>query len=396
MKDVVVCGGGVIGLSAAVLLADMGLTVQVIVPKQPVEDVDSPMVHAINRASMRVFEQCQIWQALPQAPMYAMDVSDSKGHIQWTFDAEEAHQPTLGTIVSVSALQARLFERCQAHARIQLSLGVCAETIAWSEAAVELTLSNGQSCMAQLVVGADGRGSWLRQHICTDVQSQDPEQCAIVATVMLEKGLKGRAWQRFLPTGPMALLPRADGHEAALIWSLDASAGATHMDWDDARFNQAMVQATAGAFGTCVLKTARLSYPLITQISDQFYADRCVLIGDAAHTIHPLLGQGANLGLLDVQVLVALIEQAYSKKRAWNGAQVLSQYQRHRRPDCVMLCQIAHQLNRLCSRQSWMMGPLGACALSMPWIKRALMRYALGYRGPQALPGASLNDTAWT
>ncbi|MBM94138.1 MAG: hypothetical protein CMF51_05250 [Legionellales bacterium] len=378
--DVIICGSGVMGLSTAILLADLNYSVALIAPRLPNENPDNPMVHALNPHAIKLLKQCHIWDQITPAAMTHLSITDPYHRIDWSFEAATCYQPYLSLIISVSELTYALWTTAQTHSNIQCYTHVSAEQIDRTTTPITLTLSDNQTLQAPLVIGADGRNSWLRHQLHCTLLEQATHQKAIVAHVTLEQRLNGCGWQRFLPTGPLALLPQPDPHQAALIWSLNLDTCEHMLEMTSHEFNSALTEATQSTFGHCQLSTSRFSYPLTTQISDAFFRTGCVLIGDAAHSIHPVLGQGANLGFLDIETLIDCIETARTAGRIWHHDRVLARYQRHRKPDAQCMAHFAHHLNQIASKHPAWLGPLSRLGLAIPGVKTTLMRYASGER----------------
>jgi len=297
------------------------------------------------------------------------------------FDAEDVGEPNLGTIAEMNALQRACQEAfCAAGGTlIEEPLGalrVEREAVGFECGAALHT--------ARLVVGADGAHSLVRERAGLRARVRDYGQQALVATIATERAHGATAWQRFLRTGPLALLPLFDG-SSSLVWSLDDEAASRYRDGEAAQFEQRLELACAGVLGTMRLCSERLSFPLRSLATHSYIAARCALIGDAAHVIHPLAGQGANLGLLDAAALCDAVAVGIAEREDPGALRVLRRYEQQRRTHNLAIdtAMSAFRFGFAAARGpgAWLLnGALAQLNRSVE-LKRLLAREALGLAG---------------
>lgn len=315
MADIVVIGAGFVGLSFALAAKRRGLDVQVYErrgrPSAP--DELAANVIAVNRKSREFLETCGVFSRLKPpfcTPYEAMSVFDGEGAGAISFRAEEADLPELGHIVDQNALRAAL-----ADAADDLGLPVH-----W-ESAVDVT-----NCEASLIVAADGSHSETREKLGLKKLGYQYDQQAIVCVGQFEKSHDATAWQWFHESGPVALLPLGEPDKVAVIWS---STSDLSVESDD-EFQARLAEATEGQLGEVVSIGPRFCFPLMQQHALRYVADGVALLGDAAHTIHPLAGQGANLGFADAQALAGILGDARLEGRGLGDIQLLKRYEQLR------------------------------------------------------------------
>jgi 2-octaprenylphenol hydroxylase len=332
--DVVIVGGGIVGLTLANALKASGL-VLAIVERHPPAAVCAAIdvrVSAINPAALRIFAEAGIdAEALSRrCDFHEMHVWDSTGAGQIHFDSAELGLDTLGAIIENSVLQQALRAALAGVENIHWYFapaitGIDRDDDAWIIELAEYSLISGS-----LLIGADGAHSQVRQTAKIEYVHRRYQQQGVVATVSTEHSHQHTAWQCFMPSGPLALLPLCNG-QSSIVWSLDAAQAADIMALDDAAFCRALEQASDYRLGAVTATSARAAFELGHGHVKHYVADRLALIGDAAHTIHPLAGQGANLGIADAAVLAQVITAAHAARRQWYSLATLRKYERARK-----------------------------------------------------------------
>lgn len=394
--EVIVIGGGLAGACSAALLArHAGIEptrLALLAAELPSPAVAGALpemrVAAISRASEHVLRAAGAWQRLDSARLCAYErmrvwhqssAVDGAGSL--CFDAADLGEANLGYIAEMAALQRACIESFQAAGGVLLQTAV--DALEFDQDFARLRSGEGVF-EARLVVGADGGQSLVRESAGLSVRTRDYRQRAIVATVATERPHAHTAWQRFLSTGPLALLPLFDGH-SSIVWSLDESVAQFNLECDVQEFEQRLSDAAAYALGEMHLASERASFALRSLAADSYVAPRCALIGDAAHVIHPLAGQGANLGLLDAAALCEAIAAAPAQREDIGAMRLLRRYEQQRRTHNLAMDTAMHifQGGFAAARgpAAWLINQgLSMVDRSGP-LKRAFARQALGITG---------------
>tara|TARA_R110000868_G_scaffold380784_1_gene646867 strand:+ start:41867 stop:43018 length:1152 start_codon:yes stop_codon:yes gene_type:complete len=335
--DIIIIGAGMVGLSLAHALADSELSIAIVEAKadEPVwpRDGYDLRVSAINPHSQQFFEQLNLWQAIkalrisPFEKMYVWD-ANSDGNI--TFDAADDAKPYLGHIIENSVIRKTMLDVLPSNVTLLSPITLTAYQ------PKQLTTATGETLHANVIVGADGGNSWLRQQANIAITEHDYQARAIVATVKTEKPHQCMAYQRFLTTGPLAFLPLDDSNYCSIVWSAKNEEVERLMALTDTEFEQAITHAFENKLGNVSLQSARPSFPLIAKHAKHYVDEGLALIGDAAHTIHPLAGLGVNLGFADAKCLADTINTALQSDRNHAAKQVLRKYERARKADNVI------------------------------------------------------------
>lgn len=338
--NVVIVGGGMVGATLAVALAEQSsLNIAIVeahIPS-PITELDKPdlRVSALTRASENLFKNLGVWQQLIQSrisqftDMEVWETQSSTLH----FDSADIGEPLLGYIVENRHIQQACLARCKQLSNITMLCPVKPTSLSGQT----LTLENGQVLTADLIVGADGARSLLRDWAEIDTHGWDYQQTAVVCTVTTEHSHQLTAWQRFLPEGPLAFLPLANTHQCSIVWSNSTEEAELLCELDDEHFNNAISKAFGNKLGDIVDISERARFPLKLRHADHYVEKGFALVGDAAHTIHPLAGQGVNIGLLDAATLAEVILDAHEKGRDIGSLHTLSKYQRRRKGDNIAM-----------------------------------------------------------
>ena len=394
--DIIIVGAGMVGSLLAALLKDTGLSilmleraaVQAPAPDAPFE----PRVSALTRASENLLRHVGAWAAVEACRCCAyagMTVWDADGSGRVEFSAREIGESHLGVLVENRLLQSALTEAALAADNVTLR---CPAQLAHLERLPQgwqLTLDNGELLQATLVIGADGAQSAVRNMVGVDVRSTDYHQRAIVTTVRTQQPHRFTAWQRFSATGPLAFLPlltaNGDEHYCSIVWSQDEQEAQRLLSLDDATFRRELGLAFEHTLGEIETVDPRYSFPLRAVHAAAYVRDGLALIGDAAHAIHPLAGQGVNLGLLDAAVLAEEIRRALDRKIAWWNEATLSRYARRRRAHNTLILNSMTGFQKLFGSQHPLLvvvRNIGMRATNgfLP-VKQELARVAMGLAG---------------
>ena len=389
--DIVIVGGGAVGAALACALKSSDLSIALLDAQAPAAfDPKADMdlrVFALSRASRRILESVGVWDAIAAtrvSPYRDMHVWDARGEGSIHFDSAELGEPELGYIVENRLLQHALWAQLMDQPRVTLLAPAQPEALNITDEGVTLSVSSGRRLKAKLVVAADGAGSKTRAMagLSTDVASY--EQRAVVAHVQTEFPHRETAWQRFLPTGPLAFLPLADGR-ISIVWSADEAEAERLLALDDTAFCAALTDASAARLGQVRASTKRVAFPLQRLHAKEYVRPRFALAGDAAHAVHPLAGQGVNLGLLDAAALAEVIAAATRRGRDIGDMGVLRRYERWRKGDNLSMIFALDGFKRLFSNENAPLAHLRNAGLHavdrFTPLKHAFMRRAMGLSG---------------
>ena len=418
--DVIIVGGGMVGSALGCALGDLGFRVAVVEAREPLAtwpaDTVDARTSALTRASENILRNLGVWDRMVAMRVSAyreMHVWDAEGFGEIHFDSAEIGEPDLGHIVENRVIQKALWERLGEIATVER---ICPAKVATLDLAGEqptLTLdvtdheesesrpggrshqseptgtpvgapSSARSITASLIVAADGAQSALRTMAGLGTRGWAYDQHAVVAIVRPARHHGDTAWQRFLPTGPIALLPIDDGR-CSLVWSTAPGHAAALAGMPDDEFCRAVTGATAARLGDIVDAGPRAVFPLRLQHAENYAEPGLALVGDAAHAIHPLAGQGVNLGLLDAATLADVLAQARLRGRPLGAVATLRRYERARKGANLAMMGAMDVLKRLFSNANPALSVarsvgLKATDLATP-VKHAIMRRALGVSG---------------
>lgn len=334
--DIAVVGGGMVGAATALALARAGFSTALLEAQAPTPwsadaEVDLRVV-GLAPSSVALLDELGVWPSIRTArvgPYTHMHVWDAESGAAIDFDAASEGRDPLGYIVENNLVQWMLWQQLQAAGVRRL----CPTTVTGFEARedrIQLQLADGELLSAGLLVAADGASSPLRQLAGIGTRGRDYGQCAVVAHLSTERPHQHTAWQRFLRSGPLALLPLADGR-SSLVWSLPEAEAQRMLALDEQAFAREVGVASDFRLGRITAVSARAAFPLRLRLAERYLAERMVLLGDAAHAVHPLAGQGVNLGLRDVAELRATLLAARAAGRDIGASHVLRRYARRRR-----------------------------------------------------------------
>lgn len=365
--DILVVGGGMTGTALALGLSRQGWSVGLIeggerssllqapVAASSVADFE-PRVSAISMASQQLLESLGAWGGVTagrHCPYQGMTVWDGDGTGRIHFNAAEMQTRSLGTIVENRSLVRVLFQVVETS-NVEVFDGVQVTGCTLDAGLRAIELADGRTLSARLVVAADGGNSRLRQWAGIPTREWDYDQHAIVCTVRTARSHQFTAWQRFTQTGPLAFLPllteTGEEHFCSIVWSQDTSEARRLMALDDAAFTSGLEQGIESELGRIEAISGRFSFPLRQRHAKDYIANGFALLGDAAHTIHPLAGQGANLGYGDVRVLLEELSRA--RRAGLNPATplVLKRYQRRRKGENLTMMAAMEGFKQLFAR----------------------------------------------
>ena len=385
----VIAGGGLVGLTLGTALAGAGIETAVVDGTPPATMRDAAFdgrVSSIALGSKRVLDGIGLWPALADdaQPILEIRVTDGDAPLFLHYDHKAVGEDPLGFIVENRTVRAALLERATAQASLHHLAPASVEDLDPSGGAVEAALADGRRVRARLAIAADGARSRLRSAAGIETVRWSYEQVGIVCTVAHERPHRGIAHERFLPAGPFAILPMT-GNRSSLVWTERAALAPSLLEASPAAFARELALRFGDFLGTLEPTGPRWSYPLALTHAKRYVAPRLALAGDAAHAIHPLAGQGFNLGIRDAAVLAELVVDRARLGLDIGADDVLAHYQRRRRFDSVVLIGVTDGLNRLFSNDNRglrLIRDIGLAAVNeMPPLKRFFMRHATGLAG---------------
>jgi 2-octaprenyl-6-methoxyphenol hydroxylase len=356
--DVIISGGGMVGLTLALALAQGGLKITVVdavVPEKTVAAEFDGRVSALAYAAIRMMRALKVWAHLEPHAQPIREILVSDGAIGRTaspfslhFDAEEVGADSLGHIAENRHIRAALYAAVAAEPGITLIAPATVSALTVEPACIVAKLSNGDDLQAALAIAADGRESQLRGQMGIGVIGWSYPQTGIVATVHHARPHNGVAYEHFLPSGPFAILPMT-GDRSSLVWTEARDKTSAMLALDDEGFDAEVAKRFGAHLGQTKVLGGRWSYPLNFHLARDYVRPRFALAGDCAHGIHPIAGQGLNLGLKDAAALAETVLEAARIGRDIGALDVLKRYERWRRFDSFTLAASTDALNRLFS-----------------------------------------------
>ena len=393
-SDLIIVGGGLNGLALALAAASAGFSVTIIdaLPRavRSLREFDGRS-YALALTSKRLLQGIGVWGAVADhaQPMLEIKVTDGRageGAAPWMihFDHAEIEEGPMGFLVEDRHLRAAFLTAMDGSNLITQidSARVVAQEI--MPDGVTVTLDSGDIVSGRLLIGSDGRGSGTAKRAGISRIGWGYDQTAVVCAVAHDKPHGGIAHQFFMPNGPLAILPLT-GNRSSIVWSETTDRAAQLMTLDDDQFLDALRPAFGSFLGQISLEGARFSYPLGLTLAQSFIADRVALIGDAAHGVHPIAGQGLNAGLRDVAALTQVLSEAHARGEDIGAAQPLARYQTWRRFDTTTLALATDTFNRLFSNDNPLLRAardIGMAAINAtPTLRRGFIREAAGLTG---------------
>ncbi len=389
--DIIIVGGGMVGATLACALGDSTLKIAVIEAYQ--SNFDWPegshdiRVSAITHASQHIFENLGVWENMQRDGVAAYDkmhVWDATGQGQIHFNSVDVGQADLGHIVENRVIQKAVQTRLADFANIDLLMPLQLQSAAFSSKGVELVTAEGAILQTGLLVGADGANSWVRSQAGISLKTWAYHQTAVVCNVRTSDSHQNACWQQFMPDGPLAFLPLADG-QSSIVWSTTEDKAQALLNMDEQDFNQELQITFGSSLGRIELSSERGAFPLRLRHADQYVQEHLALIGDAAHTVHPLAGQGVNLGLLDAAVLAEEILRAQEKQRKIGALSTLRRFERRRKGDNIAMLAAMDAFKRLFSNDilpfKWLRNAGLNLADNLGPAKNIMIKRAMGLSG---------------
>lgn len=390
--DIAIVGSGIVGAAMAASLADSHLNIVLIDPGQyssePLPDAYDIRVSAITIASQRLFESLGVWEDIQSHRASAftrMHVWEQVSGAAIDFDGEQMGEDLLGHIIENRVIQYYLLKKIRAATNITfLDQSRIKSFNVQEDGRLELLLDDKQRCVCQLMIGADGNQSRVRALAGIETRGWQYQQSALVATVRTEKSHQQTAWQCFLEHGPLAFLPLQD-NVCSIVWSTLPELADELMQMPEAQFEEALTDAFEHRLGAIKLEGQRAVFPLQLQYVDHYVKPGIALIGDAAHSIHPLAGQGVNLGLLDAACLADVILEADKLGKSPGAYGVLRRYERWRKGDNMGMMMTMDAFKRLFTTQSVPLKLIRDNGIrivdTLQPLKAMVMKSAAGMRG---------------
>lgn len=382
--DVIINGGGMVGATLACLLAKSSRKVAVVEASKAKEfSPGAPYdlrVSAISRASQNAFTEIGAWDVMQEmraSPYEIMDVWDAEGDGNVRFDAAELGEPDLGHIIENNVIQIAVTQALNSFSSAELYQPDKLVEFSVDDKQVVVTLESGTQLSANLLVGADGANSKVRSLAGIDIEIDDYAQSGLVAVVKTEKHHEYTAWQRFQKTGPLAFLPLADG-SCSIVWTLPSDRADYYLSLGKNDFKSALAEAFDHKLGKITKVGNRAAFPLRGSQAKPYVLERIALVGDAAHTIHPLAGQGVNLGIKDVVELAKQLNDVADVGRL----KILRRYERARRGDNLLTMRAMEGFRLLFGHSATPVKSIRNLGMNLfnqvPQIKNEVIKKAMG------------------
>ncbi|HQT04247.1 MAG TPA: FAD-dependent monooxygenase [Thiotrichales bacterium] len=356
-EPIVIIGGGMVGASAALALCQLGCSV-VLVESNPVDDCRDQQapyrlrVSAIQRSSEQLLKRLGVWPEIAarrSLPFTRMHIQDENG-FRTLLDAQDLHEPNLGHLIENDVITAAIWSVLKQQPLCQIEQATPTAAAQEADGHWRVTLSNGQLIRTPLLIGADGANSQVRRWLGLEQSIHDYNQHCIVGTVTTERDHQQTCWQHYRNEGPFALLPLAE-KTCSIAWYVSSNQVEQTLSLNAEQQSQAMTQASALMLGQLTPVVQLAAFPLVKRQTEHYVGRNALLIGDAAHTLHPQAGQGVNLGFLDVIALQKTLQNAIERCQPIGDERVLKHYERARKHDAALVQNSMDGLNWLFANQ---------------------------------------------
>lgn len=356
-EPIVIIGGGMVGASAALALCQLGCSV-VLVESNPVDDCRDQQapyrlrVSAIQRSSEQLLKRLGVWPEIAarrSLPFTRMHIQDENG-FRTLLDAQDLHEPNLGHLIENDVITAAIWSVLKQQPLCQIEQATPTAAAQEADGHWRVTLSNGQLIRTPLLIGADGANSQVRRWLGLEQSIHDYHQHCIVGTVTTERDHQQTCWQHYRDEGPFALLPLAE-KTCSIAWYVSSNQVEQTLSLNAEQQSQAMTQASALMLGQLTPVVQLAAFPLVKRQTEHYVGRNALLIGDAAHTLHPQAGQGVNLGFLDVIALQKTLQNAIERCQPIGDERVLKHYERARKHDAALVQNSMDGLNWLFANQ---------------------------------------------
>jgi 2-octaprenyl-6-methoxyphenol hydroxylase len=386
-SDIIIIGAGLNGMVMACSLAKNDITVTVIesenLAKINAKESDG-RTSAISYGSSKILENIDVWQGLTDhlSPIRDIRVTDGESPLFVHYDHKMVGNKPMGYLIENYYIRKALFEKAIQYKNIRLLDCTKYTSIDRNTNNVTVTLDNGKKITAPLLIGADGKNSQVRNQAGIKTTSWSYKQSGIVCTVKHEENHQGVAVEKFLPAGPFAILPMHGNYHSSLVWTEPSELAPLFMKMDDAEFLEQLTTRFGQYLGKLEVVGKRFSYPLSLSLARKYTDTRLALIGDAAHAIHPIAGQGFNLGIRDIPPLTKLITDAHELGLDIGSDSLLDEYNKTRKFDSITMLAITDLLTRLFSNNIFLIKHarrIGMATVNkIPALKKLLIKHAMG------------------
>lgn len=389
--DIIIVGAGMVGATLACALGQQGFRIGLVEAREPnfnwpADSVDQ-RVSAITCASQKILESVGAWPVMREqriSPYREMRVWDATGTGAIHFDSAELGTPLLGHIVENRVTLFALHQQLQALDNVSLLAPMRIAQLDINADRAQVELDNGKKLTASLVVAADGSRSKLRELVGIETSGWDYQQHGVVAHIVTSQSHQETAWQRFMPDGPLAFLPLSDG-TSSIVWTTTPEHAEKLLAMGEANFLDELQKAFGDKLGRMLKCGPRAAFPLRMQHAEKYTLPRFALLGDAAHTVHPLAGQGVNLGFADAASLAEVLVDARNKKQDIGSHKILRRYERWRKGENLTMLSTMDGFKRLFGSTQPIMKWLRNTGLQLTNrtrpLKNMIMRQAMGMEG---------------